>query len=249
MCVPMADPQTETTWDVMTADVATRCRPAGLDLVQPLRVGWYNDRVEAPFRLPDFGRPGTLAVLIGNTRVLWPRFLEALRASPERLDADDPLEAYVMENVRAALAQLPARWEVRWAHETTPAPVAMQRLAHAAGLAHLAPSHLCVHPVYGPWIALRAVAIVDTEGPPGEPPAVASPCDDCERACMVAYRHALDAAGHEIQTHDALEAQWQLWLAVRDACPTGRAHRYDDEQARYHYTKDRAILRRAATNG
>ena len=249
MCLQMTDRRTEVTWDRVAADLTRRCRPAGLDLVHSLCVSWYNDRVEPPFRLPDFGRPGTLAIVIGNTRVLWPRFVEALRVAPERLGADDPLEAYVMENVRTALAPLSAAWEVRWAHETTPAPVAMQRLAHAAGLAYLAPSHLSVHPVYGPWIALRAVVLVDIDGPPGEPPTVASPCDDCERTCMVAFQHALDAAGHDIQTHDALEAHWKLWLAVRDACPTGRAYRYDDEQARYHYTKDRAILRRATTNG
>jgi methylmalonic aciduria homocystinuria type C protein len=245
----MANRCAEVTWDRVATDVASRCRPAGLDLVQALRVSWYNDRVETAFRLPDFRRPAALAVVIGNTRVLWGRFLAALRAAPERLGSDDPLEAYVMENVRTALAPLAAAWEIRWAHETTPAPVAMQRLAHAAGLAYLAPSHLNVHPVHGPWIALRAVVVVDIDGPPGEAPDVSSPCDDCERTCMVAFRHALDVAGHHIQTHDALETHWQLWLAVRDACPTGRAHRYDDEQIRYHYTKDRAILRRAATHG
>jgi hypothetical protein len=38
--------------------------------------------------------------------------------------------------------------------------VAMQRLAHAIGVAHLHPgSQLCIHPTYGPWIALRAVVV------------------------------------------------------------------------------------------
>jgi hypothetical protein len=35
-------------------------------------------------------------------------------------------------------------------------------------------------------------------------------------------------------------------LAVRDACPIGSEHRFDEDQTRYHYTKDRQILRRAA---
>lgn len=33
------------------------------------------------------------------------------------------------------------------------------------------------------------------------------------------------------------------WIAVRDACPIGREHRYPEDQLRYHYTKDRSLLR------
>ena len=39
----------------------------------------------------------------------------------------------------------------------------MQRMAHAAGLAVLEPnSHLCVHPKFGPWIALRCALVFDS---------------------------------------------------------------------------------------
>ena len=40
--------------------------------------------------------------------------------------------------------------------------VAMQRAASAAGLAYLdAGSHLCLHPKFGPWFALRATLVFD----------------------------------------------------------------------------------------
>jgi methylmalonic aciduria homocystinuria type C protein len=233
-------------WRRLVNEVAAGCLPAGLDLVAPLQVAWYNRVVEAEFRLPDFERAGALAVLIGNTRALWPCFVGALHRSPALLQAEHPLETYVVGRVEEALAAVRPRWLARWAHQTDPAPVAMQRLAEVAGLAALAPSHLSVHPVYGPWISLRAVVIVDMDGPAGSPPRIQSPCDDCERRCMAVFRRALEAAGPPAQTHAALEAHWEQWLAVRDACPIGREHRYDDEQARYHYTKDREILRRAA---
>ena len=29
---------------------------------------------------------------------------------------------------------------------------------------------------------------------------------------------------------------------IRDACPKGHEHRYGDDQIRYHYAKDRAVL-------
>jgi cyanocobalamin reductase (cyanide-eliminating) / alkylcobalamin dealkylase len=35
---------------------------------------------------------------------------------------------------------------------------------------------------------------------------------------------------------------WRAWLAVRDACPVGREHRYGDDQIAYHYAKRRDAL-------
>jgi methylmalonic aciduria homocystinuria type C protein len=202
--------------------------------------------VPEEFRLPDLQRATALAVLIGNTRALWPCFVAALRQDATLRQADDPLDTYVTRHVHEALRPVRPAWQVRWSHETTPAPVAMQRLAEAAGLASLAPSHLSVHPVYGPWISLRAVVVIDVDGPPGPPPRLRPPCDDCERQCMAAFERALAVAGPLTATHAALESHWRDWLAVRDACPAGREHRFDEEQLRYHYTKDREILRRVA---
>jgi methylmalonic aciduria homocystinuria type C protein len=233
-------------WRRLVNELAAGCLPAGLDLVAPLQVAWYNRVVETEFRLPDFERVGALAVLIGNTRALWPCFVGALRRSPTLLDAEHPLETYVVERLEEALTAVGPQWLVRWAHQTVPAPVAMQRLAEIAGLATLAPSHLSVHPVYGPWISLRAVVVVDVDGPPGSPPRMQRPCDDCERRCTAAFRHALAATGPPARTHAAPDVHWERWLAVRDACPIGSEHRFDEDQTRYHYTKDRQILRRAA---
>ena len=160
-----AMPRSMNPWEPVVERIAARCRPAGLDLLRAFQVGWYNRAVEEPYRLPDLGHPARLGVLIGNTRALWAPFLAALRRDPARLDAAEPLDDYVMATVTDALRPLPLRWQVRWAHDAA-APVAMQRLAHVAGLAHLAPSHLSVHQVYGPWIALRAAVVIDTHGPP-----------------------------------------------------------------------------------
>lgn len=40
---------------------------------------------------------------------------------------------------------------------------------------------------------------------------------------------------------------WRPWLAVRDACPLGREHRYSEQQVAYHYTKDAKWLREAVS--
>lgn len=212
--------------------LASRCREAGLDLAAFLSIGWYNDSVEERLRLPDFGNPQALAVLIGNTRALWPHLLDALCVDPTLLADANPVETYTMRHVRAAVARLEVPYDIHWAHVVTPSPIAIQRLAHVAGLARLVPSNLSVHPTYGPWISLRAVLVADVTGPPGPPPAASNQCDDCEHACLAALRQAT-----------AEPDDWRRWLAIRDACPVGRSHRYDELQIRYHYTKDREALR------
>lgn len=225
-------------WEEISGEVARRCRACGLDLTAALRVERYNEEVAPWLRLPDFGRPGSLAIVVGNTRAMWPPFLRALRADA-RLAADEhPIEAFASDRVRRAAAAAGWPHEIRWAHDVVSGVVAIQQLAQVAGLAHLAPSHLSVHPVYGPWIALRAALVFDVPGPPGRP-LPAAPCAECERACLPALRRALDGSA------GAGAEAWKLWLAIRDACPAGRDFRYDDDQIAYHYTKDRRALRRA----
>lgn len=225
----------------MTSRIGEACAERGLDLLQPLQVGWYNQAVEPAYRLPDFGRPEALAWVIGNTRALWPRLRQAVARDPSLAADESPVDRYCEHAVRAALAGVAQAWEARFAPEPPPRRVAMQRLAHVAGLAYLSPSYLSVHPVYGPWIALRAAVVVDMAGPPGPAPAPAPPCD-CQAHCAPHLRAALNMAGADAVDAGAVERRWRAWVAVRDACPLGRAHRYSDEQIRYHYTKDRRCL-------
>jgi methylmalonic aciduria homocystinuria type C protein len=194
--------------------------------------------------LPSFGRENARAIVIGNTRGLW----EHVQVGTD---------AYVERAVRAAF---PAA-EHRWAHQV-PATIAIQRAAVIAGLAWLSPSHLCVHPEYGPWIALRAVVVLDEPAPPARP-RVPPPCD-CARGCGEAYARAIAAGvprstaelrggasrrGHRDEGVGSAErepATWRLWLAVRDACPVGRAWRYADDQIAYHYAGEIPPLRRGS---
>jgi methylmalonic aciduria homocystinuria type C protein len=203
-----------------------------------LRVGSYNEVVDARLRLPDFDRPESLAVLIGNTRAMWPCFLTALREDGTLLDDPHPVERYAIGVVEAAVRDLDASCELRWAHTLGDGMVAMQRLAVVAGLAYLSPANLCVHPIYGPWIALRAVAVVDVVGPAATVSAPASPCDSCESACLAALRRLQSRPAGELRPSD--------WVAVRDACPIGREYRYADDQVAYHYEKDLRLLRHSA---
>lgn len=224
-------------WGTLAAAVARRLRPHGLDLVHPFAVAWFNAAVEPAQRLPDLGRGDALGLLIGNTRALWAPFLAAGRADAALRDAADPIDRYAETRVAPAVAALGVRSALRWAHASAPR-LAIQRLADVSGLAPLSPVGLNVHPVYGPWFALRAAAVLDVAGPAGAAPAAALPCPDCPRTCVPAFERARAAQAGRL----GIAATWRLWLAVRDACPIGRAFRYDEAQIRYHYARDRAVL-------
>lgn len=164
----------------------------------------------------------TRGILVGNTRALWPRFIAAVAADPTLAADPDPLDRYA----ERALARFPRVYFAHRAYDGAYLP--FQRLAAAAGLGTLSATHLVIHPIYGPWFALRAV-ILDDEAPP---PLVAAPrACTCGEPCTAAFARAA-----------AAPADWCAWLAVRDACPIGRAWRYDDTQLAYHYTKDRRLL-------
>jgi methylmalonic aciduria homocystinuria type C protein len=165
-------------------------------------------------------------LLVGNTRALWPKFLAALEADAALAADPDPLDRYTERTIDAVFAGQP-RW---FAHRMLEgAYLPFQRLAVASGFGALAPIQLVVHPIYGPWFALRAVIVVSGEAPLTHP--IPLPCR-CDAAC------------HAAMTHAVASGDWESWLAVRASCSLGREWHYQPDQARYHYIKDRKILRR-----
>ncbi len=175
----------ETHANDLVATIAARLAPAGLDLVRGLDARWYDTAVAAEYRLPQpGGRGARLAVVVGSSRAFWEPFVAWLGADRSRLDATDPIDRYAVEAVRGALAEVSVAHEARFSFEAPPRRVAMQRLADVAGLASLTPAMLCVHPTFGPWIALRAAVVFDVAPPPGPRPAMPLACHDCAAGSM-----------------------------------------------------------------
>jgi cyanocobalamin reductase (cyanide-eliminating) / alkylcobalamin dealkylase len=199
---------------------------------------WHGDGVLAdlgldiahafdPARVAEFvPAQGRRGILVGNTRALWSPFVAAVHADRELAAASDPLDHYIERAIAAAFPGAPA-WFSHRRYDGAFLP--FQKLAVATGLGVLAPTQLVIHPIYGPWFALRAIVLVD-----GDPPPV--PVAPSVTCCNGDCRARLDVA---LASRD-----WRTWLAVRDACNVGRAYRYSDEQITYHYTKNRALLAR-----
>lgn len=223
--------------------ISNSLRASGLDISKALQAGWYNQSVALEHRLPDFGRPVSQALLIGNSRKIWSPFLGWLAYDPQRLELPDPLESYVEAAIGQALEALDAPYQIRFSHRPEPHHIAFQQLAEVAGLAWRSPAHLSIHPLYGCWMALRAVVVMDLPGPPGEPPGMEPLCGDCWSGCVPKLNKVLGADHLAIPDDRDIAACWQDWLAIRDACPIGRVYRYSNDQIRYHYIKDRSFLK------
>jgi methylmalonic aciduria homocystinuria type C protein len=235
----------EPEWQLITARLGPAAADAGLDLVQPFSVAHYNEGAPVEEHLDDFGRSsrgGALGLLFGNTRRLWPAFTEAYAQDAALADAEQPLDRYVVTRLTALLAAATAApTRLVFAHVTTPRAFPIQRLAERIGLAALSPSHLAIHPLHGPWLALRAVAVVDVAGPEPAPNAVASPCLGCPAPCVRALEQALLVSGEPLSSA-AVAQHATAWIAVRDACPVGRGSRYGEAQLAYHYAPARSRI-------
>ncbi len=163
-------------------------------------------------------------VLVGNTRALWPPFVAACARDRALAASSDPLDRYTELEISRAFPNAPI-WFGHRRYDGAFLP--FQRVAVATGLGVLAPTQLVIHPVYGPWFALRAIVLVDEPPPLPRPlPTVSCCTSDCAARLDVALA----------------SRDWQAWVAVRDACNVGREYRYPDEQITYHYTKNRRLL-------
>jgi hypothetical protein len=226
-------------WSELAALFEAECRRSGLDLLHPFAVADYNAHVSEEQRLQDFGRPRALGLLVGNTRALWPYFDEARSKDPELRLAAHPLDRYVSASIAHAASALRGRRQISYfSHVTLPRPLPIQRLAELTGFAALSPSHLAIHELHGPWLALRAVVVVDIEGPSQSPGAPPRPCQGCPAPCVAALERARAASGPVLDA-SSIARHAADWIAVRDACPVGGASRYGEDQLRYHYGVDR----------
>ncbi len=175
---------------------------AGFDIVQPFDGALVDDTRRA-------------GLLVGNTRALWPRFLA------NRPEGPDPFDRFVESLIDPLL---PPDARVFYGHRQPYPP--LQRIAVESGLGSLSPTRFVIHPVYGPWFALRAAIVM-----PGEPPPPAAPVTSC--TCGEPCRTALA---------NLRASDWRTWLALRDACPVGRDWRYSDDQIEFHYGLLRSSL-------
>lgn len=250
----------------LPADVLARLQAAlaqqGLDVAQPFNVQSYNDAVKSkPVipQLPDFGRGATAAICVGNSKLLWPAFIQHLSSNAEFLSQQHPLDAFVHLSVqralRAALSQPDCRRavdsEVRFSDGAGEEFVDMLAAARVSGVAYQDPDiHLCISPQYGPWLALRAVIVLDMDMPDvpalHAAPVAAHPFPETREACKALMDDIMAHGGWGAASNRAKFVQLR-----RMAAPAAvlQAHGYSDAQIEYHYTKSKDVLAREVQAG
>lgn len=203
-----------------------------------------------------------MMMVVGNSKALWNAFEEELRRDPEAT-----VDEYVRKRVRGAIRNalvecvedkkgctidvedaIKNRVRVFWATDMAAGKiVAIQRLAHVAGLAYLEETtHQSVHPKVGPWCAFRAAIVFDdVAGPEDDELPRALECPVSEENIANA-KGAFDAALENWRaTSGSDPEQWRMWLAARDAMCGGKFEdeRYSEDQILWHYAVERDAVR------
>ena len=242
----------------------------GFDICQTFHTSWYNHQLDRE-GLSLCRLPAGNALLIANTKRLWPFFLTWLKQQQQQQQQEgagtippNPLDTFVTSNVTTLVRQHVGddnNFKIFWDHDWDKDKlVSMSRLASVSGLCYLHPTALLsIHPEYGPWISLRAVVVLcnnnDTDAasvslvvtdPPPAPGSLSNPLSAeqdaiVREAAKRAFEHA-HVFDQGSSASTGTEAAARPWIALRDSVPIGRSYRFSDRQLTYHYIKDVRLL-------
>ncbi len=210
---------------------------AGFNALGVLEARSYDALVPPGFRLDLLFPLARSALVLGaGGRALF----DAFERSPEAAFTQDPLDSYTrrIANQGAAWPGLGAA-RALFAFESRegvfPDFVA---LGHAAGLGAPSRLGLLLHPVYGPWLSLRAAILCERALTPTPALAGFAPCDGCPAPCATGC-HGEALAGARFDTAACLttrlrEPACKARCDARRACVLGRAHVYREHAEAYH---------------
>jgi hypothetical protein len=198
-----------------------------LDLVASCDIEAYDAAAPEAFQSSGWLPGARGLVVVGSAGPdLWRRLREgrgvAGPASPGEAAAEaDPLDRFVSRLLdrgdRAlASAAIPFR-RFEAAVYATPR-VDFLALGRLVGLGSPGPFGILIHPIHGPWWALRGAWLVDA--PVDHYAAPARPCEGCAAPCVGGWEHS---GGVGLATAE-----------TRGRCVVGQASRYDEDQIAYH---------------
>lgn len=196
---------------------------SGVELVGSCGVEAFDRRAPEGFRSRDLMPEARgLVVAASAGRELWRHFRRHLEVSREDASTPHPFDRYVATILGRADAALAGagvafrRFDASFAAEPRMHFVAMGELV---GLGTPGPFGMLIHPVHGPWWALRGAWLVGADVEP--PQSTRPPCVGCAAPCVGGWEHA---GGVVVATAQA-----------RARCIVGQGSRYDEEQIEYHY--------------
>ena len=230
--------------------------PYGMNLVAAIPAQRYaatSAEAESSVRAAH-PRARSILVLGNGGGGLWHALTAHATAHPGWWQREHPLDDFTQEVVERML--LPALvgmgFEAVAAYPflTHPRTFNFLELGRLAGLGVPSIVGVLVHPIYGPWIAFRAMILLDADlDDPGEA-AGFDPCPSCiVRSCIPAcpVGAVTMAAGWDVPrcTRHRLEveADCDNRCHARVGCVLGPEHRYPDEELVYHQRRSLGAIR------
>ncbi len=242
--------QTQVMMDLLTR-LTEALAPYGLNLVGTTTRAAYESLVPTSYRLEPLLPQTQTVIVIGNGgSAFWTTF----RPYADRHAGDPhPLDDYTVEIIEHSLTPIlkPSGRGYRYVYPFRfgTEPVSFMHLAQAAGLAGPSILGIMIHPVYGPWLALRAAVLVahDLSHPPSAPGF--NPCPSCiEKPCIqacpagvIGARHGWNISG--CAKHRLAADQCAAFCHARHSCVYGRKHRYPPDALRHHQAQSLATMR------
>jgi hypothetical protein len=217
------------------ARLSAQLEAGGLNLSAALDRDSYDASVAPAWRCERVRPSSRSVLLVGNAgRAFWSHLTRASEAA----DPEHPVDRYarrVLEQA-AQLVDPPALiahyWEQREGEFLPLVP-----LAERAGLGRRGRIGLLIHPIYGPWVSLRAVLFLDIEVPRAGALARSS-CEGCPAPCQLAcHGSAVAPSGLDLVRCAATRREHPACSSgcdARLACAVGREHAFSREQIVHH---------------
>jgi len=228
-------------------ELMKRLSGVGLNHTGIVDVATYNAGV-SPELHTDVLAPWARSILVfaSGGSALWDALLVDLRREPSHLtESDHPLDDFVHRSL-AGVSDVFGGVEHRWIQASSNADIHLdfRRLAVMAGLGSPSRLGLIIHPIFGPWMGLRAACFLPIELPVSAP--IEDQCGDCPAPCVEAclgdafvdgqWEVSRCADFHRRSSQCAVDCDSRL------ACPVGVEFRYPKDERGYHC--DRAIGRK-----
>ncbi|HLG19968.1 MAG TPA: hypothetical protein VI895_09185 [Bdellovibrionota bacterium] len=209
------------------------CRRAGFNLAGIASVTSYDSSTPEPLRLARrfSGARSALILATGGTS-FWNSLAQREKS------CSHPLDRATVHRLRKPVRFLRRQGvchRILFPFRSSGLKVSFRRLAEASGLGNAnTVLNILVHPVYGPWVSLRALILVDQVLEPTVPLTEFDPCAPCAKPCIRACpSNAIRTTGFELRLcgiHISKFPSCDEGCLARRACVYGKEHAYSGNE-------------------
>ena len=215
--------------------VRAQLEQRGLNLTGGLPPEEYDALVSEAWQTRAIAPDCRGVLVVGNAgRALWPRFREA----PEFALRRNPLDRYTARALHEVARECEPRASVAlYTEKRNEQYLPMIRLAERAGFGTPGRVGVLLHPVYGPWISIRAILYLPIPVPFAEP-APFDPCTGCPAPCATAcHGDVIGPDGVDVVgcfRTKVLKRPCRAACDARSACVVGPEHAFPPDQIAHH---------------